>query len=472
MNSNGSYRRGNSSSPKMRKRNGSAENSFKVLKARGYDVKETIGVGGYSKVKLALNMSTQEKVAIKIITKKDAPPGFLTKFLPREVQALSKIHHPHITNIHEMIETSHFIFIVMQYAAGGDLLDFINKRGALSEDHARKLFHQIMSAVEHCHVNNVYHRDLKCENILLDDKGNILVTDFGFATITTGIDEGLKTHCGSYAYAAPEILRGQTYNGGKSDIWSLGVVLYAMTCGHLPYNDSNIRLLLAAICKPLDFSRVLSNNLQTFLRSILDPDVRTRATFHRLFTHDWMHSYASKHIIAPHSRSAHQAANLMLKMQSVAFCTEQPMKQHKHQHQQQQQHSPAVWSDEQQQHRSQQMQQQQQRSQPQRASILKLPAVVGRPVQQTAQQHGQRREDEFVFPPHPHLHRTPSAIELSTSELQLFDSCEQPQHHNPFYSTSSSSQPSRKKASWSWKRPYSVFKKAPKQGHQQHGYNQ
>ncbi|EGD72728.1 CAMK/TSSK protein kinase [Salpingoeca rosetta] len=233
---------------------------YSVLVERGYVMKETIGVGGYSKVKLAVHRKTKQKVAIKVISKRSAPDGYLDKFLPREISALERARHRRITDIYEAIFTTDHVFLVMQYACGGDLLDFINKGGALTEDRARAIFYQLMEALGHCHALGIYHRDLKCENILLDDSNNILVSDFGFATVVDSPSTWLMTHCGSYAYAAPEILDGRPYHGDKSDVWSLGVVLYAMTCGRLPFRDKTVKMLLEDIRRGVVFPRVLSRS--------------------------------------------------------------------------------------------------------------------------------------------------------------------------------------------------------------------
>lgn len=203
---------------------------------------------------------TPKQVAIKIITRRSAPEGYLDKFLPREIQALKRAEHKRITDIYEAVFTQDHVFLVMQYAGGGDLLDYINKGGALSEERARDIFYQLMEAVGHCHAQRIYHRDLKCENILLDDQQNVLLSDFGFATVVDSPSQWLMTHCGSYAYAAPEILDGRPYHGDRSDIWSLGVVLYAMTCGRLPFRDKSVKMLLEDIRRGVSFPRLLSRS--------------------------------------------------------------------------------------------------------------------------------------------------------------------------------------------------------------------
>eukprot|EP01147_Barroeca_monosierra_P010969 gene10969-3041_t len=261
---------------------------YTPLIQRGYTIKDTIGVGGYSKVKMALYQQSKQKVAIKVIAKKNAPEGYLEKFLPREIIALEKAKHGNIARLYEVVATPDHVFLIMQYAQGGDLLDFINKNGTLTEERARTLFGQIVDAMVFAHKLGIYHRDLKCENILLDENGNALVSDFGFAVVVDDPSTWLMTHCGSYAYAAPEILNGKPYRGDKSDIWSMGVVLYAMVCGRLPFRDKTVKLLLEDIRRGITFHRVISRQLQDFMYSILEPDVNKRATLEQLLHHPWL----------------------------------------------------------------------------------------------------------------------------------------------------------------------------------------
>eukprot|EP00730_Choanoeca_flexa_P001625 TRINITY_DN10714_c0_g1_i1.p1 TRINITY_DN10714_c0_g1~~TRINITY_DN10714_c0_g1_i1.p1 ORF type:complete len:409 (+),score=72.45 TRINITY_DN10714_c0_g1_i1:232-1458(+) len=268
--------------------------SYPVLEAKGYEVRETIGVGGYSKVKLVIHRATQQKYAVKIISKTKAPNGYLAKFLPREISALRRLRHPHVTELHDICDTQDHVYLIMQYASRGDLLEYINSGGSLSEQEARKLFYQMLTAVNFCHQSRVIHRDLKCENMLLDDNFNLLVSDFGFATVVSSVNNKLMTHCGSYAYASPEILTGQPYQGQKSDVWSLGIILFAMTCGRLPYNDKTIKVLMAGIKRKLDFPRRISTELQDFIERILVVDPHWRATVPELLKHPWLADYAQK----------------------------------------------------------------------------------------------------------------------------------------------------------------------------------
>lgn len=223
-----------------------------VLGAYGYVLGDSLGKGSYAVVKVAFSKKLKRQVAIKIVMKKKAPQDYITKFLPREISVMKQLSHPNIVGLYEAIETSSRIYLVMDMADGGDLLDYIKMNGPVCEHDARKFFRQLIDASEYLHNLDVVHRDLKCENILLDRNKNVLLSDFGFARTQPVEDDTGKrklslTFCGSYAYAPPEILRGIAYDGTRSDVWSLGVVLFTMLCAKLPYDDSNLKLLMEQV---------------------------------------------------------------------------------------------------------------------------------------------------------------------------------------------------------------------------------
>ena len=228
------------------------DNAGMVLAAYGYVLGDSLGKGSYAVVRVAFSKKLKRQVAVKIIIKKKAPKDYLTKFLPREIAVMKQLKHPRIIGLHEAIETGSRVYLVLDMADGGDLLDYIRTKGAVAEEEARKFFRQLVEASEYLHNMDVVHRDLKCENILLDSNKNILLSDFGFARTQpveygTGKRRLSSTFCGSYAYAPPEILRGIAYDGTLSDVWSLGVVLFTMLCAKLPFDDSNLKLLLEQV---------------------------------------------------------------------------------------------------------------------------------------------------------------------------------------------------------------------------------
>ena len=211
-----------------------------------YKVEKVLGTGSYGKVKLATNMKTGKKVALKFILKSSIKKESHLVRIKREVRLLKLLHHPNIVQLYEASETNQEIILTMEHATGGELFDYIVAHKRIREPEARRLFRQIISAVDYCHQNCVIHRDLKPENLLLDEKRNIKIIDFGFAN-TFDPDGMLATFCGSPYYASPEMITGQKYIGPEVDIWSLGIILYVMLCGFLPFEDKHVKDLYRKI---------------------------------------------------------------------------------------------------------------------------------------------------------------------------------------------------------------------------------
>ena len=184
-----------------------------LLERYGYQLGEILGKGSYAVVRKANSKRHKRTVAIKIICKKKAPEDFLTKFLPREIKILKKIRHSHVISLIEVIESNTRMYIITDVAENGDLLEYIRKNGAIAEAKAKDMFEQLIEGILYIHRQDIVHRDLKCENLLLDKDFNLLISDFGFArdnlTTPTGRRKLSHTYCGSYAYAPPEILKGE-----------------------------------------------------------------------------------------------------------------------------------------------------------------------------------------------------------------------------------------------------------------------
>ncbi|XP_027715167.1 testis-specific serine/threonine-protein kinase 1-like [Vombatus ursinus] len=273
-----------------------------VLKRRGYIMGINLGEGSYAKVKSAYSERLKFNVAVKIIDRKKAPTDFLEKFLPREIEILAMLNHRSIVKTYEIFETSDGkVYIIMELGVQGDLLEFIKTRGALHEDDARKKFHQLSSAVKYCHDLDVVHRDLKCENLLLDKDFNIKLSDFGFSKRCVRDDGGhitlSKTFCGSAAYAAPEVLQGIPYQPKVYDIWSLGVILYIMVCGSMPYDDSNIKKMLRIQKEHrVNFprSKHLTGECKDLIYRMLQPDVSRRLHIDEILSHCWVQQSKAK----------------------------------------------------------------------------------------------------------------------------------------------------------------------------------
>lgn len=263
------------------------ENAKYGLHQHGYILGQTLGSGSYGKVKCARSLKLKVEVAVKMISKKSAPKDILNKFLPREIEALRKVEHKNTVKLYEVIHTNDYICLVMELAENGDLLDFINSRKYLSEKTARALFTDLVDGISKCHEMNVVHRDLKCENLLLDSQHRLLISDFGFARTLEG-KQLLETSCGSYAYAAPEVIMGDSYKGESADIWSMAVILYAMVTGRLPFKDSDVKSLLCDISKLLRFPSRVSDECKDLIRAMLTFNPKERATLDEIKTHSWM----------------------------------------------------------------------------------------------------------------------------------------------------------------------------------------
>ncbi|NWH74625.1 MELK kinase, partial [Piaya cayana] len=195
-----------------------------------YEIHETIGTGGFAKVKCGRHRLTGEQVAIKIMDK--LALGDDMHRVKLEIDAMKNLSHQHICQLYHVMETSQKIFMVLEYCPGGELFDYIISKDRLSEEEARVFFRQIVSAIAYIHSQGYAHRDLKPENLLIDEEHNLKLIDFGLcAKPKGGLDCPLQTCCGSPAYAAPEVIQGKAYIGSEADIWSMGVLLYALLCG-------------------------------------------------------------------------------------------------------------------------------------------------------------------------------------------------------------------------------------------------
>lgn len=273
------------------RRTSGTPNAYYGLHQYGYILGRTLGTGAYAKVKKAIDLNNHgRRVAIKIVNKKKAPRDVVTKFLPREIRTLQMIVHDNVIKCFDVIDTDDALYIVMEIADGGDLLDYINKRTRLTESVARLLFHDLLCGVEKCHTMSIVHRDLKCENLLLSGKMILKISDFGFARELDG--KNLETYCGSYAYAAPEVILGQPYVGEPADIWSMGVILYAMVVGRLPFKDNDVKTLLSEISHHITLPTFLTDDIKDLIVRMLTYNPQERATLADIKCHTWMANIA------------------------------------------------------------------------------------------------------------------------------------------------------------------------------------
>ncbi|KAL7871772.1 hypothetical protein SRHO_G00067550 [Serrasalmus rhombeus] len=254
-----------------------------------YRLLKTIGKGNFAKVKLARHILTGREVAIKIIDKTQLNPTSLQKLF-REVRIMKILNHPNIVKLFEVIETEKTLYLVMEYASGGEVFDYLVAHGRMKEKEARAKFRQIVSAVQYCHQKHIVHRDLKAENLLLDADMNIKIADFGFSNEFT-LGNKLDTFCGSPPYAAPELFQGKKYDGPEVDVWSLGVILYTLVSGSLPFDGQNLKELRERVLRgkyriPFYMSTDCENLLKRFL--VLNP--AKRGTLEQIMKDRWINA--------------------------------------------------------------------------------------------------------------------------------------------------------------------------------------
>ncbi|NXI81488.1 HUNK kinase, partial [Rhipidura dahli] len=259
-----------------------------------YLIGRKLGEGSFAKVREGLHVLTGEKVAVKVIDKKRAKKDtYVTKNLRREGQIQQMIRHPNIAQLLDILETENSYYLVMELCPGGNLMHKIYEKKRLEEHEARKYIRQLILAVEHLHRAGVVHRDLKIENLLLDEDNNIKLIDFGLSNCAgiLGYSDPFSTQCGSPAYAAPELLARKKY-GPKIDVWSIGVNMYAMLTGTLPFTVEPFSLR-ALYQKMVDkemnpFPTQLSSAAINFLRSLLEPDPAKRPNIQQALANRWL----------------------------------------------------------------------------------------------------------------------------------------------------------------------------------------
>ena len=211
-----------------------------------YTLEKKIGEGSFASVYLGKESSTLTTVAIKVINKEHFNESQLER-VHREVALIKELDHPFIVSFYEITEDEKNIYIVMENLEHGNILDFVNNRGELSENEARHYFCQLISAIDYLHnEKHIVHRDLKAENVMLDRYNNIRLIDFGLSNLFSLDNPYLTTACGSPAYACPEMIKGEHYSAA-SDIWSAGILLFAMCDCELPFQDDNAQRLLQKI---------------------------------------------------------------------------------------------------------------------------------------------------------------------------------------------------------------------------------
>ncbi|KAJ1650788.1 hypothetical protein IWQ61_008493 [Dispira simplex] len=257
----------------------------------GFKLTKCLGRGTFSKVFLGVNKTTEEQVALKFI--KNRPASKSDKHdvrVQRETNILTVINHPNIIRIMKRADTKNNTVLVMEYAQGGELLSYIRQHGRLREEEARKFFREVISAIDYCHQHGILHRDLKLENIMLDEKKHVKIIDFGFANIFFR-DRLLDTFCGSPFYAAPEMVNGVRYRGPEVDIWSMGVILFFMLIGRTPFEGENLREIYQKISQgmyTIPPHMNISNAAADLIRHMLNTSKETRISMTQVRLHPWV----------------------------------------------------------------------------------------------------------------------------------------------------------------------------------------
>uniref|UniRef100_A0AAY5F0B8 non-specific serine/threonine protein kinase n=1 Tax=Electrophorus electricus TaxID=8005 RepID=A0AAY5F0B8_ELEEL len=264
-----------------------------------YEFKETLGKGTYGKVKKAVDRSGR-MVAIKSIRKENIKDEQDLMHIRREIEIMSSLNHPYIITIYEVFENKDKIVIVMEYASRGDLFEYISER-QISERESRHFFRQIVSAVHYCHRNGIVHRDLKLENILLDSNKDI--ADFGLSNLFRR-GEYLQTYCGSPLYASPEIVNGRPYKGPEVDSWSLGVLLYTLVHGTMPFDGLDYKSLVRQISTGDYHKPAKPSDACGLIRWMLMVNPERRATLEEIASHWWLNWGYQQPLLAESKKAA------------------------------------------------------------------------------------------------------------------------------------------------------------------------
>ncbi|KAL3076343.1 hypothetical protein niasHS_013614 [Heterodera schachtii] len=251
----------------------------------------------------------------------------------REIDVLKKLRHPNIVRLYQVMETNNMLYLVTEYAPNGEIYDLISKQKKLSEEMAKQKFWQIISAVDYLHNLNIVHRDLKAENLLLDANLQIKLADFGFSNFFS-YDGTLDTFCGSPPYAAPEVFEGKRYAGPEIDVWSLGVILYVMVCGVLPFEGLNLQLLRDRVLSGrIRIPYFMSSDCENLVRRMLTVDSRRRPTIEQIKHHRWMryeelapkyelneqarHAATEQHVAEPHPQILRLMNNIGIESEKI-----------------------------------------------------------------------------------------------------------------------------------------------------------
>uniref|UniRef100_A0A7R9YZB3 non-specific serine/threonine protein kinase n=1 Tax=Chlamydomonas euryale TaxID=1486919 RepID=A0A7R9YZB3_9CHLO len=256
----------------------------------GYSVGKVIGEGGFCMVRIGVHHASRRKVAIKVVDRQRLTDPNEAKRMQREIRVMKHLCHECVVRLFEVVETEKILYLVMEHAPNGSLLDFVRARKRMREGDAAHALQQIVSGLDYCHQHEVVHRDIKLENILLDASNRMKLIDFGLSAFYI-VGKKLKVHCGSPSYAAPEIVARKHYDGPPVDVWSLGVVLFAMLAGYLPFHTSNgnKQELCGKIMEgKYSAPETVSPAARDLLQRMLTVDPAKRITLPDVLLHPWV----------------------------------------------------------------------------------------------------------------------------------------------------------------------------------------
>jgi len=285
----------NVSEEKTINKNGPKTTKKQPIIIENYKLLRPLEQGKFGVVFLGKHLLTGEKVAIKVIDKLQHKQRTLDE-IKREAEIIKRLDHPNIIKVNQIIDTEKVFYIIMEYASNGDLFHRLDL-GRMDENEAREKFSQILLAVRYCHdVQNVIHRDLKPDNVLFDSQCNIKIADFGLSEeFTPG--ELLNTFCGTPEYMAPEVFKGQKFDGPKVDVWSLGIMLYEMLTATIPFPGSDWPQIIERVLRGKYYEpEYLSEKCKDLIRKMLVLDPSKRATLNEVLEHDWVKSMADMKI--------------------------------------------------------------------------------------------------------------------------------------------------------------------------------
>ena len=263
-------------------------NNLSIKQIGDYTIGEEIGSGAFGKVVLGKHILTGEKVAIKILDKmilNQTPEDY--ELVKQEISILKLVKHKYIVQLYEIMQTAQHIFIIMEYCEGKEIMDYILTKNRLNEMESLKYFHQLINTLFYLHSQNIAHRDVKIDNMLLDKNKDLKLVDFGLSTKYTD-DNLLDQPCGTVVYAAPEVLEGKEYHGMLADVWSSGIVLYGMLAGFLPFSDKNDELNKQHVINgEINIPDFFPDSVKDLLNHMLDVDPMKRYTLQEIREHPW-----------------------------------------------------------------------------------------------------------------------------------------------------------------------------------------